>query len=149
MDDAGRARGRRWWLVVAAFMAATLVTGAAACGGDDDEGGSDDAQSDDATSDDAYGGGDEGDDAEGATGTADATFEVTAFEFADVTAPAGGTVEFVNSSGGEHTVTADDGDFDETLPDGETATVEVPGDPGEYAFHCEIHPSMVATLIAE
>jgi plastocyanin len=146
MDEAGRARGRRWWLVVAAFMAAMLVTGAAACGGDDDEGGSDDA-----TSDDAYGGGDEGgsDDAGGATGSADATFEVTAFEFADVTAPAGGTVEFVNSSGGEHTVTADDGDFDESLPDDGTATVEVPGEPGEYAFHCEIHPTMVATLIAE
>ena len=148
MDEAGRARGRRWWLVVAAFMAATLVTGGAACGGDDD--GSDDATSDDAAGDDIYGG-DEGgsDDAEGATGTADATVEVTAFEFADVTAPAGGTVEFVNSSGGEHTVTADDGDFDETLPDGETATVEVPGEPGEYAFHCEIHPTMVATLVAE
>ena len=41
-------------------------------------------------------------------------------------APAGGTLEVVNSSGGAHTVTADDGEFDDELPDGETVTVDVP-----------------------
>ena len=66
-----------------------------------------------------------------------------------MTAAAGGTLEVVNSSGGEHTFTADDGEFDDDLPDGETIEVDVPAEPGEYGFHCEIHPSMTATLTAE
>jgi plastocyanin len=62
---------------------------------------------------------------------------------------AGGTLEVINESGGDHTVTADDGEFDVELPDGETVEVPVPSEPGEYGFHCEIHPSMTATLTAQ
>jgi plastocyanin len=72
--------------------------------------------------------------------------EVTESEFEDVSATAGGTVEVTNSSGIPHTFTADDGAFDEELPDGETVSVPAPAEPGEYDFHCEIHPSMTATL---
>ncbi len=55
----------------------------------------------------------------------------------------------VNSSGGPHTVTADDGAFDEELPDGETISVTMPSEAGEYPYHCEIHPSMTATITVQ
>jgi plastocyanin len=132
-------RSRRWRLA-AALIAATLVMAIAACGGDDDE-------SSDTTTADESDGSDSGSD--GGTGAGDATLDVTEFEFADVSAPAGGSVEVVNSSGGAHTFTADDGGFDAELPDGETVAVDVPAEPGEYPYHCEIHPSMTATLSAE
>ena len=54
-----------------------------------------------------------------------------------------------NESGGAHTVTADDGEFDEELPTARRSRSRCPSEPGEYAFHCEIHPSMTATLTAE
>jgi plastocyanin len=123
-------RGRHRWRLVAALLAVAVVT-AGACGDDDDDS---DAGSD-AGSEDA--------------GTDGATLEVTEFEYDDVTAPAGGTLEVVNSSGGAHTFTADDDEFDDEVPDGETVSVDVPAEPGEYPFHCEIHPSMQATLTAE
>ncbi len=78
-----------------------------------------------------------------------AQLDVTDFSFSNVSAPAGGTLEVVNSSGGSHTVTADDGAFDEPLADDETIELTVPAEPGEYPFHCEIHPDMTATLTAE
>lgn len=135
MDQAGR-RTTRWWLAVG-VIAIALVTTTAACGDDDDD------SSSDTTSDEAA---DQGDD--GGSGDGDATLEVTEFEFSDVTAPAGGTVEVVNTSGGAHTFTADDGEFDEELGDGQTTTVDVPDEAGDYPYHCEIHPSMAATLTA-
>ena len=134
---------RRWWALAAGLAALALTT--AACGDDGDD--SDDASSTEATEDEAA------EDAtdEGATdeGGGAGGLEVTEFEFADVTAPAGGSLEVTNSSGGAHTFTADDGAFDESLPDGDTVTVTVPAEPGEYTYHCEIHPDMAATLTAQ
>jgi plastocyanin len=135
---------RPWRALAAGLTALTLAT--AACGDDGGDESSTDATEDEAseqapddgTTDD--GTTDDGADAGG--------LEVTGFEFADVTAPAGGSLEVTNSSGGAHTFTADDGAFDEALPDGDTVTVTVPGEPGEYPYHCEIHPDMAATLTA-
>ena len=124
-------RARR---LAAAALAAGLVLALGACGDDDDDAA-------DTTEEDSP--------AAGTDGGGDATLEVTEFDFEDVSAPAGGTLTVTNSSGGGHTVTADDGAFDEELPDGETVEVAVPAEPGEYPFHCEIHPSMQATLTAE
>jgi plastocyanin len=118
-------------LVVTGFAAVALLLGA--CGDDDDS----DSSTDTTESSDAGSGG------------GDATLDVTSFDFSDVSAPAGGTLTVVNESGGAHTVTADDGEFDVELPDGETVEVPVPSEPGDYAYHCEIHPSMAATLTAE
>jgi len=126
----GRRPGRR---ALAAVAAAALLVGLAACGGDDD----DDAATDETQAD--TGGG-----AEGAT-----TYEVTSIAYTDVEAPAGGTLEIVNESGTAHTFTADDGEFDVPYGSGETATVDVPSEPGTYGFHCEIHSSMKATLTAQ
>jgi len=135
MEDAMRSTRRRWWPLAAAMMAVTLTTAMTACGDDDDAG--DEAGGESAPAD------------EGGEGSGDATLDVTEFQFSDVSAPAGGTLEVVNSSGGPHTVTADDGAFDEELPSGATVSVTVPTEPGEYPYHCEIHPSMQATLTVE
>jgi plastocyanin len=146
MNDAVRTRTARRWRPAAALLATALVLAPAACGDDDDDEASTGA-ADEGSGGADYGGGGSG---EGSpSGSADATLEVVAIEYDDVTAPAGGTLEVVNSSGAGHTFTADDGSFDESFGDGETVTVEVPAEPGEYPFHCEIHPSMEATLTAE
>jgi plastocyanin len=134
MDDAPRTQRQLWWLPAATLLAVVPLA-VTACGGDDDDESSDTTASEES-------GGDAG-------GGGDATLEVSEFEFEDVTAPAGGTLEVANSSGGAHTFTADDGAFDESLPDGDTVTVDVPAEPGDYPYHCEIHPSMAATLTAE
>jgi len=125
----GHARSRTTGArLVAALAALTLALALGACGDDDDDAASDTTAGSDG---------------------GDGTLSVTSFDFSDVAAPAGGTLEVVNTSGGTHTVTADDGEFDVELPDGETIEVPVPSEPGDYAFHCEIHPSMTATLTAE
>jgi plastocyanin len=125
-------RPGRWIRSAVVLIAVGTVLALGACGDDDDESGSTDTTA-------AESGGDGG----GAEG---ATLDVTEFEFSDVSAPAGGNLEVVNSSGGPHTVTADDGAFDEQVGDGETVSVTVPAEPGDYPFHCEIHPNMQATL---
>jgi plastocyanin len=124
-------RARR---LAAAALAAGLVLALGACGDDDDDAA-------DTTEEDSP--------SAGTDGGGDATLEVSEFDFEDASAPAGGTLAVTNSSGGAHTFTADDGEFDEELPDGETVDVAVPAEPGDYPFHCEIHPSMTATLTAE
>jgi len=79
---------------------------------------------------------------------ADATLDVTGFSFKDVSIKAGGTLAIKNSSGAAHTFTPDNpGDFKDTnLPDGQTTTVTAPTKPGDYKFHCAIHPSMTGTM---
>lgn len=116
----------------------TLTLALAACGGDDGDTGD---------TGDPYGG--DGATTTEASGGEAVAYEVSGIEYADVAAPAGGTVEIENTSGAAHTFTADDGAFDVAYGSGETATVPVPGEPGEYRFHCEIHPSMEATLTVE
>lgn len=113
----------------AALLALVLVAALGACGG---------------------GGGDDGGNA-GSDVKADVTLEVTGFSYKDVTVPAGGTLAVKNSSGATHTFTPDHaGDFeDKTYGDGETITIKVPDQPGQYGFHCEIHPNMQATLTVE
>jgi plastocyanin len=76
-------------------------------------------------------------------------YAVDAIEYTDVAAPAGGTIEITNNSGAPHTFTADDGGFDVEYEADAAATVQVPAEPGDYTFHCEIHPSMQATLSAQ
>lgn len=126
-------RARR---VAAALAVAGILLGLAACGDDDDDASSDTTASTQAEDSGGDGGG-------------EATLDVTEFRFEDVSAPAGGTLAVTNDSSGPHTFTADDGDFDEELPVGETVDVQVPSEPGEYPFHCNIHPSMQATLTVQ
>ena len=125
-------RARR---AAAALAVAGILLGLAACGDDDDDVSSDTTQSTEAES--------------GGNGGGGATLDVTEFKFEDVSVTAGGTVSVTNDSGAAHTFTADDGAFDESLPVDETVEVQAPSEPGEYPFHCEIHPSMKATLTVQ
>jgi plastocyanin len=126
---------------------------AAGCGGDDDDAstdaGADAGTQTTAAPDDAYDSGDTGGDTGGDAGGAGVPYTVDALQYSDVAAPAGGTIEIENTSGAPHTFTADDGAFDVEYGPDASATVDVPADPGEYAFHCNIHPSMAATLTVE
>lgn len=69
------------------------------------------------------------------------------FSLTSITVAPGAEVTFENEGQAKHTMTADDGAFDagEVAP-GSSAKVTAPSDPGEYGFHCEIHPSMTGTL---
>jgi plastocyanin len=126
-------RARR---VAAGLSIAAILMSAAACGDDDDD---TSAGTTGTTQAESNGGG----------GGGEGSLDVTEFKFDDVTAAAGGTLAVKNESGAGHTITADDGSFDETLPNGETVDVQVPDEPGEYPFHCTIHPSMKATLTVQ
>jgi plastocyanin len=149
---------RRRGALTALAVAATLALALAACGGDDDDAAATDDDTAETTSgdaaapaDDGYGGrapAEDSEDAAAAGGDA-VPYEVTGIEYSDVSAPAGGTIEITNSSGAPHTFTADDGAFDVSYDAGESATVEVPAEPGAYGFHCEVHSSMQATVTVE
>lgn len=137
-----RSRGRG---LPALGLAVVLVLGLAACGGDDDD---DDQSAPSSTDAPTTSTGDQaGDAAGGSTGAV--PYEITGISFTDVTASPGGVIDIANSSGAPHTFTADDGSFDAQVAAGETATVTAPTAAGEYAFHCEVHSSMQATLTVE
>jgi plastocyanin len=119
------------------IVLAAMVLVAAACGddGDDGAGGGDGAA---ATTEAAGGGGAGGD---------GATIKIFEFSFGEpITVSAGTTVTVRNDDGVGHTWTADDGSFDSgTLGPGDTFE-QTFDEPGTFAFHCNIHPSMTGTL---
>lgn len=145
-----RPRPIRLRRVAAAAAAAALLLGVAACGDDDDDvsaGGGDSTTvmtaPPDPGSDDLYPSGDGGEAAAG-------TVEAIDFEFAPTPVAAGAEVTFKNAGEKPHTMTADAGDFDSgRVEPGASATVTAPAEPGDYPFHCEIHPDMKATLTVE
>ncbi|HEX6131904.1 MAG TPA: cupredoxin domain-containing protein, partial [Actinomycetota bacterium] len=125
-----QAVGRTRAMVLAAVAAFSLV----ACGGDDDGNGG-------AGSPEPAGNGDAG------TGAADITISGLAFNPSTLDVAPGDTISVTNEDGPTHTITADDGSFDEELAPGDSADVTVEGESGtEIPFHCEIHPSMTGTL---
>ncbi len=61
---------------------------------------------------------------------------------------AGSPIEVTNLDGADHTLTANNGEFDTgTLGQGQTATISAPSTPGTYEFFCVIHPSMTGQLV--
>ncbi|GIU89891.1 MAG: hypothetical protein KatS3mg010_0990 [Acidimicrobiia bacterium] len=113
------------WLVpvVGVALAATMVVALAACGDDDSASGGSDA------------GG----------GSAAVTIEGFSFEASPVDAGEAITIE--NLDDVAHTFTADDDAFDVRVDGNATAETTAPDEPGTYAFHCEIHPSMKGDLV--
>jgi plastocyanin len=79
-------------------------------------------------------------------GTAQIT--IKDFSFTVQSVPAGSTVTVKNDGPSTHTVTADNGEFNtDNISSGDTKTFTAPSKPGNYAFHCNIHPTtMKATL---
>lgn len=113
--------------VVRGALAAALVVALAACGGDDDDSASD--------------GGD--------TGGSSAAVTIEGFSFDASPVGAGETITIENLDDVTHTFTADDGAFDVRVDGSATAETTAPDEPGTYAFHCEIHPSMKGDLAVE
>lgn len=120
--------------IAAVAAAVVLSVGLGACGGDDG-GDSDDA------------GGAAAD--KGADGTVDIAIEGSAFAVAGPVKQ-NKAVSVTNKDSFQHTVTMDDGGgFDVAVSGEETETFVASQDPGSYAFHCKIHPSMTGTLVIE
>lgn len=70
------------------------------------------------------------------------------YSFPPITVAPGTLVTFVDRDAEAHTVTANDatfsvGPFDSTSP----VTLTAPSNPGRYAFHCKIHPTMHGVLV--
>jgi plastocyanin len=124
------------WAIAVVFAMGSL--GLIACGDDDDDTADDDTE----TTEPEDGNGDDG-------GGDASEYVIEALEFSDVTAPAGGTLDVRNESGTPHTVTADDDSFNVSVEADNAATLDIPTEPGDYPFHCEIHSSMTATLTVE
>jgi plastocyanin len=127
--------------VFAAGLAAVLMLGLVACGDDDD----DDAAPTATTAAGAGG----ATDTTAAAGGAAATeiIRSLAFTTAEVQVAVGGTVVFDNQDSQPHTATADDGSFDtEQIDAGAQKSIDF-ATAGTFAFHCEIHPSMKATVV--
>jgi plastocyanin len=131
----------------------------AACGDDDDDSATSDTTTDSGgdpygdngteTTAPAGGGDTTGDTAADSGGGGQVSYQVSSIDYSDLTAPAAGTIAIENTSGAPHTFTADDGAFDVEYGADQSATVDAPAEPGSYPFHCEIHPSMTATLTVQ
>jgi plastocyanin len=135
------------------LLAPVLLFAVLAGCGDDDDG--DDAvgtQSTESTTTTAAGGESGGDDYGGTTGgSGDATKVVVQdFAFSSATVAPGAEVTVENKDQAPHTATADDDAFDSgSIAGGESGSFTAPSEPGEYAYHCEIHPDMTGTLTVE
>lgn len=122
-----------------AALGVLLLFAAAACSDDSDDGGAIvDQTSTTATT--AAGGG----------ATDGSTVVARDFSLTSISVAPGAEVTFSNEGAATHTLTADDGAFDSgSVAGGSSATLSAPAEPGAYAFHCEIHPSMTGTLTVE
>ena len=110
---------------IAAVAAVGLSVVAGACGSDDSDGGSADRPS-----------------AEGADNAKVITIENFAFQPEPLTVAKGTVVRVVNRDDAPHTATADDDAFDTgELGQGDTAEITL-SEPGEVAYHCDIHDYM-------
>lgn len=79
----------------------------------------------------------------------DVTVQNFAYNPASITVQVGDTVTWTNQDAVPHTVTADDGSFDQPLnASGGTATITFTK-PGTFTYHCTIHPSMHGTVVVE
>lgn len=70
------------------------------------------------------------------------------FDPASITVKAGSSITFTNNDGTNHTVTADNGKFDQSVSSGKTTAVTIT-EPGTYNYHCSIHSSMKGTIIVQ
>ncbi|MBG6226743.1 plastocyanin [Arthrobacter sp. CAN_A2] len=75
------------------------------------------------------------------------TITITDFAYSGIgTVSPGSQITVTNTDTEVHTVTADNGAFDVTIPGGETVTFAAPADAGTYSFFCKFHANMEASL---
>jgi len=81
-----------------------------------------------------------------AAGAGAVTIKDRSFQPGSISVTVGSTVTWTNADNTAHTVTADDGSFDGgTLAPGATFS-QTFTTAGTFAYHCNIHPSMTATV---
>jgi plastocyanin len=77
------------------------------------------------------------------------TVRIVQFAFvpASVDVPAGTRVTWTNGDPEPHTITADDGAFDSRQLDPGAVFSVLLDTPGTFTYHCDIHQTMVGTVI--
>lgn len=84
-----------------------------------------------------------------ASGQGDVRIEDFKFEPSQLTVTLGTVVEWTNEDSAPHTATARDGSFDsERLDEGESWDMTFDS-PGTFAYICDLHPWMEATVIVQ
>lgn len=135
--------------LLASSAVALLVVGVAACGSDDDK----TSTADGGATTTAAPAGDESTTTTASGDSKADEYVVVAKDFSltDLTVEPGEEFTLDNQGETTHTLTADDGSFDsgEVAAGSQSDPLTPPDTPGEYAFHCEIHDSMTATLTVE
>ena len=66
----------------------------------------------------------------------------------ELTVSAGTNITWVNNDQVTHDITIDNGLFDHDLNPSESFSFEF-NEPGEYTYHCDIHPSMKGKVIVK
>lgn len=77
------------------------------------------------------------------------TIDNFAFSPATITVQAGTEVTWQNMQGSTHTVTGDADGFDSAQLPKDAEFSQTFDTPGEYDYHCEIHPNMTGKIIVE
>ena len=79
------------------------------------------------------------------------TIAIRGFEFvpATLTINAGDTVEWKNEDIMPHTATSDTKGFDSKSIESKAVWKSVISKPGDYAYHCDFHPTMKAKLMVK
>ncbi len=81
------------------------------------------------------------------TETVEVKIQGFSFDPAELTIAAGTTVKWTNMDSAKHTITSDDGSWSSANL-GQGGTFEFTFDqPGTYTYHCNVHPTMAATII--
>jgi plastocyanin len=80
------------------------------------------------------------------SGTAQVVIENSKFMPTDLVVSIGTTVEWVNKDSTDHTVSLENGDLDELLPQGATGTFTF-NEKGEFRYFCKLHPGMQGNVI--
>jgi plastocyanin len=139
--------------LLAALFATALLLGAAGCGDDDEPEATGAGDTSDTTASTQDGGGPDYGGTSGGETDGDAPDNAIVakdFKFSELTVGAGEEIVLQNEDGAQHTATADDGSFDLAADGGATSDPgTAPEEPGSYPYHCEIHPTMTATLTVE
>jgi plastocyanin len=83
--------------------------------------------------------------------SAQATVDIASFKYkpVEVTVRKGGRVRWTNSDAAAHTATADDRSFDTQTIDKGRAGMVTFTTAGEFAYHCDFHPFMKATVVVK